>query len=398
MATSIIEMGKSVFMDTYAQYPIVLANGEGRHVYDTDGNRYLDMVAGIAVNILGYKDPGLTETLGKVVSEGLLHCSNLYWNSYAVQAAIRLSRLSGMERVFFCNSGTEANEAALKLVRKYGSSKKDGKTDIITMTQSFHGRTYGSMTATGQVKYQKAFHPLVPGFSYAAFNDYTAVESLVTDNTCAIFVEPVQGEGGVVPAQKQFLQQLRKLCDERDILLVFDEVQCGLGRTAHAFAWQASQVKPDVMTLAKALGGGVPIGAMVADGKAAKVLVPGDHAATFGGNLLSAAAADCILARLEEGTLLEHVKTTSAYLRSALGELQKQYSQIIEIRGLGLMLGMQMTIPVRLLIEACMAEGMLIANAGPNVLRFVPPLTITEDEIDEAVGILKSVFSKILRD
>jgi len=398
MAPSIIETGKSVFMETYAQYPIVLASGEGRHVYDTDGNRYLDMVAGIAVNILGYKDPGLTETLGKVIADGLLHCSNLYWNSYAVQAATRLSHLSGMERVFFCNSGTEANEAALKLVRKYGSSKKAGKTDIITMMQSFHGRTYGSMTATGQVKYQKAFHPLVPGFSYAAFNDYNAVESLVTEHTCAIFVEPVQGEGGVVPAKKQFLQQLRKLCDERDILLVFDEVQCGLGRTAHAFAWQASQVKPDVMTLAKALGGGVPIGAMVADGKAAKVLAPGDHAATFGGNLLSAAAADCILARLEEGSLLKQVKATSARLRSALADLQKHYPQIMEIRGEGLMLGVEMTIPVRPLIEACMAEGMLIANAGPNVLRFVPPLTITEDEVDEAVGILQSVCSKVLRD
>ena len=392
-----IEQGKSVFMETYAQFPLVLHRGEGRYVYDVEDNRYLDMVGGIAVNILGYKDAQLTARLQQVIEAGLLHCSNLYWNRYAVDAAVRLARLSTMERVFFCNSGTEANEGAIKLVRKYGSAQNPKKTDIITMQQSFHGRTYGSMTATGQVKYQKAFHPLVPGFSYAPFNDFETLSRMVNDNTCAIFIEPVQGEGGVVPADFTYLKQVRQLCDERDILLVFDEVQCGMGRTGQPFAWQHAQVKPDVMTLAKALGGGVPIGAVVATGKAAKVLQPGDHAATFGGNLLATAAADAILERLEDGELLSHVRTVGAYLRSKLESLQRRFDQIIEVRGSALMLGMEMTIPVRSILEECMANGLIMANAGANILRFVPPLTITEEEVDEAIDILSRVFEKILQ-
>lgn len=392
---SYIEQGGKVFMDTYAQYPVVLTGGDGRHVMDENGKRYLDMVAGIAVNILGYGDPGLSAALKSVVDGGLLHCSNLYWNRHAIEAASRLSRLSTMERVFFCNSGTEANEAALKLARKYGRAADTGRTDIITMQQSFHGRTYGSMTATGQTKYQQAFHPLVPGFSYAPFNDLAAVQRMVTDTTCAIFVEPIQGEGGIIPAGTDFLKGVRALCDRRDILLVFDEVQCGMGRSGHAFAWQASGVKPDVMTLAKALGGGIPIGAMVATGKAASVLSPGDHAATFGGNPLSTAAANVVLGRLEEGSLLAHVGEVSKKLRTVLEDLKNAYNEIVEVRGVGLMLGMQMTVPVRPIIEACMQNGMLIANAGSHVLRFVPPLTITSDEIDEAAGILRDVFAKL---
>lgn len=391
-----IEQGKSVFMETYAQFPLVLTGGEGRHVFDSEGNRYLDLVAGIAVNILGYGDHRLSAALHKVIDDGLLHCSNLYWNSYAVEAASRLVRLSTMDKVFFCNSGTEANEGAIKLVRKYGSSKKEGKTDIITMNQSFHGRTYASMTATGQTKYQKSFYPLVPGFSYSPFNDYEALEKMVGDSTCAIFIEPVQGEGGVVPAEASYLKKVRQLCDQRDILLVFDEVQCGMGRTGTPFAWQQSGVKPDVMTLAKALGGGVPIGAVVATGKAATVLQPGDHAATFGGNLLATAAADCVLGILEDGELLEHVRTVSAYLRSRLESLKDQFGQIVEVRGAGLMLGVQMSQPVRPILEMCMQEGLILANAGPDILRFVPPLTITESEVDEAIAILSRVLGKVL--
>ncbi|WP_422478022.1 aspartate aminotransferase family protein [Pleomorphochaeta sp. DL1XJH-081] len=391
-----IELGKSVFMETYAQFPIVLAGGDGRYVFDTQGKRYLDLVAGIAVNILGYGDKRLSSALHKVIDNGLLHCSNLYWNSYAVTAASRLARLSSMEKVFFCNSGTEANEGAIKLVRKYGSSLKEGRTDIITMKQSFHGRTYASMTATGQTKYQKSFYPLVPGFSYAPFNDYDALKNMVTDTTCAIFIEPVQGEGGVVPADASYLKKVRQLCDDRDILLVFDEVQCGMGRTGKPFAWQKSGVKPDVMTLAKALGGGVPIGAVVATGKAATVLQPGDHAATFGGNLLATAAADCVLEVLEDGELLEHVEKVGSYLRNSLEALKERFSQIVEVRGAGLMLGVQMSIPIRPILDMCMKEGLILANAGPEILRFVPPLTITESEIDEAITILTRVLEKIL--
>lgn len=391
-----ITIGKSVYMETYAQFPLVLNRGSGRYVFDTQNKKYLDMVAGIAVNILGYGDPLLSEKLKSVVEDGLLHCSNFYWNPYAIAAAEKLSRLSGMERVFFCNSGTEANEAAIKLVRKYGSTQDPAKTDIITMEHSFHGRTYGSMTATGQPKYQEAFKPLVPGFSYAQFNDYESVKELVTSRTCAIFIEVVQGEGGVIPADPKFLKQVRELCNQHDILLVFDEVQCGLGRTGYSFAWQISNVKPDVMTLAKALGAGVPIGALVATGKAAQVFTPGDHAATFGGNLLASAAANCVLDRLADPTFLPHVTTVANRIRSALSKLQQTYVQLTEIRGIGLMVGVEMSIPVRPIIEACMEAGLLIASAGPNVLRFVPPLTITEEEIDTAMAILADVLAQLL--
>ena len=365
-------------------------------MYDDQGRRYLDMVAGIAVNCLGYGDAGLSAALSQVIDDGLLHCSNLYWNRYAIEAAERLVQLSTMERVFFCNSGTEANEGALKLVRKYGSAKDPQKTDIITMHQSFHGRTYGSMTATGQTKYQMAFGPLVPGFSYAPFNDIGALESMITKNTCAIFIEPLQGEGGVIPADETYLKDVRKLCDLHDILLVFDEVQCGMGRTGYPFAWQKSSVKPDVMTLAKALGGGVPIGAVVAAGKAAKVLQPGDHAATFGGNLLAGAAANHVLQRLQEGSLLAQVQSVSKHLRSALEELQDRYVQVQQVRGAGLMLGVQLSVPVRPILEQCMDQGLILANAGPNILRFVPPLTLEHAEVDEAMAILASVLDQHL--
>lgn len=391
-----IEDGKAVFMETYAQYPLILSGGEGCRVVDDRGRSYLDLVSGIAVNALGYKDPELIQALQGVLDGGLLHCSNLYWNNPAIEAARALVELSGMDRVFFCNSGTEANEAAIKLARKYGSQKDQRRTDIIAMEQSFHGRTYGSLSATGQEKYQKAFRPLVPGFFYTPFNNLEGVEALVSDTTCAILVEPVQGEGGVIPAKKEFLTALRSLCDRNDILLIFDEVQCGMGRTGHAFAWQGYGVQPDVMTLGKALGCGVPIGAMVARNRAATTFVPGDHAATFGGNLLSTSAATVILNRLTEGTLLKHVQQVSQHLLRKLEKVKKQFSQIIEIRGMGLMLGMELTVPARPIVEACMKRGMLITNAGVKVLRFVPPLVITEKEIDEAVAILQEALQETL--
>ncbi len=389
-----MNIGKQVFMETYAQFPVVLTGGEGCRVTDDQGKSYLDLVAGIAVNALGYGDKQLSDALKGVIDTGLLHCSNLYWNSLAVSAAEKLAALSGMDRVFFCNSGTEANEAAIKLARKAGRQKDPQRTDIISMTHSFHGRTCGSLTATGQAKYQSSFLPLLPGFSYAPYNDLAGVRAKVTDQTCAIMVEPIQGEGGVVPATQEFLTGLRALCDEKDLLLIFDEVQCGMGRTGYAFAWQSYGVRPDVMCLAKALGGGVPIGALVAAGAAAKVLVPGDHAATFGGNFLAAAAAEVVLDRLAQGDLLQQVRKTSARLQKALLALKDQYPAIVEVRGKGLMMGMEMTVPVRPLVAACMEKGMLIVNAGPNVLRFVPPLVITEAQIDEAMTILSEVLAQ----
>jgi acetylornithine/succinyldiaminopimelate/putrescine aminotransferase len=263
------------------------------------------------------------------------------------------------------------------------------------MEHSFHGRTYASMTATGQAKYQASFHPLVPGFSYAPFNDLEGVAAKVTDNTCAIFVEPIQGEGGVIPAGQDFLEGLRELCDRQGILLVYDEVQCGMGRTGHAFAWQHYGVKPDVVTMAKALGAGVPVGAVAACGECASILAPGDHAATFGGNFLAAAAADVMLERLEEGRLLAHVGEVSHRLSEALQALKSEFSCVKDVRGVGLMMGMELTVPVRPLIESCIRDGLLVVNAGPNILRFVPPLVISSQEIDAAVAIVRKALEKV---
>lgn len=392
----IIEEGQRDIMHTYAQFPVVFASGHGRTLVDTEGKEYLDFVAGIAVNALGYGDETLAAALKHVIDNGVLHCSNLYWNPYAVNAAKLLKLVSGMDKVFFCNSGAEANEAALKLARKFGHLDGGHRSGIITMEHSFHGRTYGAITATGQAKYHKDFDPLLPHISYAVFNDFESVCSLVDDDTCAILVEPIQGEGGIIPAEKEFLVSLRKLCDEKNLLLMFDEVQCGMGRSGMPFAWQTYGVKPDVLTIAKALAGGVPAGAMVASGVAAEILQPGDHAATFGGNLLAMSGACVMLERLAEGTLCDHVQAMSAYFLKALHALQAKYPSIaVDVRGLGLMLGIQLSVPPRTVVDWAMSRGLLVASAGYDVLRFVPPLTVTEGEIDRAVGIIDEVFASL---
>ncbi len=397
--SDIVAQGQDAIMRTYAQFPVAFVSGHGRTLVDADGKGYLDFVAGIAVNALGYGDELLSAALKRVIDNGLLHCSNLYWNPYAVSAAQSLKQLSGMDKVFFCNSGAEANEAALKLARKFGHLDGGGRTEIITMEHSFHGRTYGAITATGQDKYHKNFDPLLPRIRYAAFNDFDSVLAQVNDDTCAIMVEPIQGEGGIIPADPEFLKALRTLCDERHILLMFDEVQCGMGRSGQPFAWQTYGVKPDVMTLAKALAGGVPAGAMVACGVAADILQPGDHAATFGGNLLAMSGACVMLERLAEGGLCEHVRSTSAYFIDALRGLQAKYPSLaVDVRGRGLMLGVQLTVPPRVVVDAAMERGLLVASAGYDVLRFVPPLTVTTDEIDRALSILDEVFSTLVSD
>ncbi len=384
-----IARGEKVFVNAYAQYPIVLNGGEGRYLYDIEGKRYLDMMGGIAVNLLGYNDPGLNRRLKEVIDNGLLHCSNLYWNKWAIEAAEKLTALSGMERVFFCNSGAEANEGAIKMARKGGGER----TEIITMENSFHGRTLGSLSATGQTKYQEAFKPMVGGFKYAQYNDLESVKELVNPNTCAIMVEVIQGEGGIKVAQEEFLKGLREVCDEHNLLLIFDEVQCGLGRTGHHFAWQKMGIFPDIMTLAKGLGSGVPVGAIVVGPKAASIFVPGDHGATFGGNLLSSAAANYVLDYISAEGFLEGVQKSSQALMEGLKALQSDY--IKEVRGVGLMVGMELTIGAREVIDKCREAGLLIGSAGEKTLRFVPPLTITPAEIGEGLSILGAVLSSL---
>ncbi len=388
----VIEAGKAYVMSTYAQLPVVLTGGRGCEVYDMDGNTYLDFVAGIAVNALGYGDEELKAEILKIMEGGLTHCSNLYWSRPAVEAASLIARLSGLEKTFFCNSGAEANEAALKLARKFGS--RTGRSRIISMEQSFHGRTYGAVTATGQPKYHAGFSPMVPDIVYARFNSLESVEELIDENTCAVITEPIQGEGGIIPAKEEFLKGLRKLCDDHDLLLIFDEVQCGMGRTGRPFAFQQYQAVPDVMTLAKGLGAGIPIGAMAAGSRAADVLSPGDHASTFGGSLIAAAAASVVLRRLSEGSLLSSVEKTGALLRELLLDLQKEFPVITDVRGMGLMQGIELSCEASPVVKASMEKGLLLVQAGVKVIRFVPPLTVTEGEIMKGAEILRSAFAE----
>ncbi len=391
-----IEEGKQYLLDTYAQVPVVFASGEGMYLIAEDGSRYLDFVGGIAVNALGYQDPGLQRAIETVVRRGLLHCSNLYYNSEAIAAAKGLTALAGMERVFFCNSGAEANEAALKLARKFGNLKSPKRSHIISMVDSFHGRTYGAITATGQSKYHANFDPLPTGFSYACFNDLDSVKALVTDKTCAIIVEPIQGEGGIIPADPAFLKGLRDLCDELGMLLIYDEVQTGMGRCGKPFAYQVYGVKPDVLTAAKALAGGIPAGAMMTIGKANTVFQPGDHASTFGGNALACAGINEMVSRLGDESFNEHVRDMGAYLHQKLEALVAKYPTLCAAtRGLGLIQGIVLTITPRTVVDACFAKGLLVLSAGSNVLRFVPPLVVGRAEIDAALSIVDEVLEEL---
>lgn len=393
----LIETGKKVTAGTYSQLPIVIEQANGCTVTDTEGKSYLDFVAGIAVNALGYGDPGLACALKQVIDGGITHCSNLYWNTPAIEAASKLTKLSGLEEVFFCNSGAEANEAALKLARKYGHSKKGlNANQIISMSNSFHGRTYGAVTATGQEKYHKGFAPMMPDFSYADFNDLESVKRLVTPRCCAIIVEPIQGEGGIIPASKEFLQGLRELCDQQDILLIFDEVQCGMGRTGYPFAFQEYGIMPDAVSLAKGLGAGVPIGALLIGQRACGTFVPGDHASTFGGNLLAGAAASYMADKLADPSFMDQVRKASTGLTEMLEGLQKEFPHlIVEIRGKGLMLGIEMTSEAKPYIAKALDMGLLLVGAGLKVIRFVPPLVVTQQEIEQARVILSEAFRAV---
>lgn len=380
-------------MKTYNRFNTEIVSGEGVYLFDENDKKYLDFTAGIAVNALGYGDKDCISAVTEQINR-FNHCSNLYYSRPQAEVAEILVENSCFEKVFFCNSGAEATETMLKIARKFGKSKGENCSKIITMKNSFHGRTTGAITATGQLKYQKSFTPLLPDIVYADFNNLDSIKELADENTCAIIVEPMQGEGGMKPATLEFLQGLRKLCDEKNILLGFDEVQCGIGRTGELFAYQTYGVEPDMVGMAKGLANGLPIGACAAKGIAAAILEAGDHASTFGGNPVSCASAKVVLTKLTKENLLQNVKETGRYLKEELQKIAEKYTFIKEVRGLGLMLGMELSISAREIMNKCMENGLLVIGAGTNIIRFVPPLIISKENVDEAVSILDKVLGE----
>lgn len=394
MKNNYIETAESALLHTYNRYQIVLDKGEGVYLYDTDGKQYLDFAAGIAVCSLGYGHPKYKDALKNQI-DSLVHTSNLFYSAPVAQAAQKLKEAAQMDRVFFTNSGTEAIEGALKAARKYAYTKGSGKYEFIAMNHSFHGRSMGAVSVTGNEHYRTPFEPLIGGVKFAQFNDLDSVKALVTEKTCAIILEPVQGEGGIYPADEEFLKGVRELCDENDILLIFDEIQCGMGRCGSMFAWQSMGVQPDIMAMAKAIGNGVPVGAFAMTEKVAESsLVPGDHGTTYGGNPLVCAAVNAVLQIFEEENILEHVKKVGAYLEKRLEELAASNEFVAERRGKGLMQGLVLTKPVGEVITKAMQYGLIVISAGGNVLRMVPPLVITEKHVDEMIDKLQKALAE----
>jgi len=392
-SSQIIEMNHKYVIDTYGkQRNLVLVKGKGSRVEDAEGNVYLDFLSGIAVNGLGHCHPKVVEAI-KAQAETLIHVSNLYYIEPQVELAERLVENSFASKCFFCNSGAEANEAAIKLARKWGHTEGNGP-GIITFADSFHGRTVATITATGQEKFQRCFHPLVEGFKYASFNDLKSVEDALDEGDCAIMLELVQAEGGVNVATGEFAKALRRLCDERNLLLILDEVQTGMGRTGRFFSYEHYDMKPDIVTLAKSLGGGVPIGAMLAGPKVADVFQPGDHASTFGGNPLASAAAVAAVDVMIADGFLENVRGLSDYLFKRLEEMKGKHGFIKEVRGLGMLIGIEFDSAVKKVVADCAGRGLIVGTAGEKVLRLLPPLTTTKDEIDEALGVIESVLEE----
>lgn len=385
-----IEEAEVSILHTYNRFPVVFEKGEGVHLYDTQGKKYLDFAAGIAVNALGYHYPGYDEALKNQIDK-LTHISNLYYNEPVIEAGAKLVLASNMEKVFFTNSGTEAIEGALKAAKKY-AYVRDGHADheIIAMNHSFHGRSIGALSVTGTAHYREPFEPLMGGVKFADFNDLESVKAQITDKTCAIIAETVQGEGGIYPADKEFLEGLRRICDEKDILLILDEIQCGMGRTGYYFAWQAYGVQPDIMTCAKALGCGVPVGAFVLSKKAASAsLEPGDHGTTYGGNPLVCAAVSQVFSIFERDLILAHVRELTPYLESRLDALVEKHECAVCRRGMGFMQGIVIQgRPVGDVINKALEKGLLVISAGSNVLRIVPPLVITKENVDQMYEIL----------
>ena len=393
---SLASRGEKVVMKTYSRYPIAFDHGEGVYLWDTNGKKYLDFVAGIAVNSVGTNNERLVKAIAEQAAK-LIHVSNLYYTKPQIELAEKLVKYSDFDKVFYCNSGAEANEAALKLCRKYAVMKNKPGREILTMEHSFHGRTYGAVTATGQDKYHKGLDPLLPDIKYALYNDFESVKAAVNENTCAIMMEPIQGEGGVRPADKKFLEDVRALCTEKDILLVFDEVQTGIGRSGCLFCYQKYGVVPDIITLAKGLAGGVPIGAMLTTDAVAAAFAPGDHASTFGGNPLATAAGNAVIDEIMEMGLLENVNQCGEHLTSKLNELKEKYPHIKEVRGMGLMQGIELDVPVADVVKTSIDNGLLLVGAGPDVIRFVPGLIISVEEIDEAMDILDKSLAEVFK-
>lgn len=388
-----INEAESNLLHTYNRFNLVIEKGDGVYLYDTDGKKYLDFASGIAVFAFGYNNKEYNDALKEQIDK-IIHTSNLFYNVPATEAAKKLTAISGMDRVFFTNSGTEAIEGAVKTARKYGYNR-DGSNDheIIAMKHSFHGRSMGALSVTGNDKYQEPFKPLIGGVKFADFNDLESVKALVNSKTIAIILEPVQGEGGIYPATKEFMEGVRKICDDNDILLIFDEIQCGMGRTGKMFAHDYYGVKPDVLTMAKALGCGVPVGAFLVNEKAA-VLVPGDHGTTYGGNPLATAAVNKVLEMFEKTKVLDNVNSVSKYLESKLDELTDKYDFVKGHRGKGLMQGIIIDKPLGEIITKCIENGLIIISAGSNVLRLVPPLIITNENVDEMISILSTVLDE----
>ena len=386
-----IEEAEKALLHTYNRYQIVLDKGQGVHLYDLEGKQYLDFCAGIAVFALGYHNERYNDAL-KAQIDKLIHTSNYYYNAPAIEAAKKLKKVSGMDRVFFTNSGAEAVEGAIKAARKY-AYLKDGSYDheIIALEHSFHGRTFGALSVTGNPKYREAFQPMIGNIRFGRMNDFDSILEQVTDKTCAIIFETVQGEGGIYPAEESFMKQVKALCEEKDILLILDEIQCGMGRTGEMFAWQRYGVKPDIMTTAKALGCGVPVGAFLMTEKVSEnSLVSGDHGTTYGGNPLAAAAINIVLDLFEENHIIE----VGDYLGKKLDELAGRYDCIVDRRGAGLMQGLVFDRPVGGIITKALSKGLILINAGTDIIRFVPPLVITKEDVDEMAAILESCLEE----
>lgn len=389
-STEVRNRAEQVLMHTYGRYPVVLDHGEGVYLYDTDGKKYLDFSAGIGVFALGYKNEAYNDAL-KAQIDKLLHTSNYYYNEPALLAAEGLAKASGMNRVFFTNSGTEAVEGAIKLARKY-YYKKTGVADsqIIAMEHSFHGRSMGALSVTGTKKYREPFEPLIGGAVFAEFNNLADVKSKITDKTAAILMEPLQGEGGIHPATKEFIEGVAAICKEKDIVLIFDEIQCGMGRSGEMFCYQKYGVQPDIVTCAKALGCGVPVGAFAATEKVAAAFEPGDHGTTYGGNPFVCAAVAKVFELFEQQNLLENVRENGAYLYEKLEKFAKETPSVKEHRGYGFMQGLEFTMPVKDIINKALEKGLILISAGANTIRFLPPLIMQKAQIDEMVEILKT--------
>ena len=389
MVTKKIQEEEQQLFQLYNRFPLVLDHGEGVYLYDTDGKKYLDFAAGIAVMSLGYQNKELEESLTEQIKK-LCHTSNLFYHENGGAAAEALNRVSGMDHVFFTNSGTEAIEGALKTARKYAALKGNGRFEIIAMEDSFHGRSMGALSVTGTAAYRGPFEPLIPGVRFARFNDLDSVKANITDKTCAILLEPLQGEGGIHPATQEFMEGIRALCDEQDILMICDEIQCGMGRTGSMFAWQEYGVRPDILTMAKAIGNGIPVGAFaVTEQVAAHSMKPGDHGTTYGGNPLACMAVKKVVEIFEKEKIVEHVRKIAPYLTKRLDELVEEMDCVTERRGKGLIQGIVVKKPAGEVINRAIEEGLLIISAKGNVLRFVPPLIIEKEHIDEMIEKLK---------